>query len=78
MCICAGVWSTFLFKNFVQFLEEFNEMWRKLLDGIIWEFHYQIKFLLDDKIKEPQQNMVCITYSVWSLQFEILNFNPNT
>ena len=36
-------------------------MWRKLLDEIIWEFHYQSKFVLDNKIKEPQQKMVRIT-----------------
>ena len=44
-------------------------MWRKLLDWIIWEFHYQIKFVLDDEphddeTKEAQQKMVCITYTV--------------
>ena len=39
-------------------------MWRKLLDGIIWEFHYQIEFVLDDETKEAQQKMVCITYTV--------------
>ena len=27
-------------------------MWRKLLDGITWEFHYQIEFVLNDKIKK--------------------------
>ena len=49
---------------FIQFLEEFNEMWRKLLDGIIWELHYEIKFVLDDEKEEPQQKMVCITSAV--------------
>ena len=58
MCKCV---EHILFNNFVQFLEEFNEMWRKLLDEIIWEFHYQSKFLLDDKKEETQQKMVCIT-----------------
>ena len=57
MCMCKCV-RHILFNTFVQFLEVFNEMWRKLLDGIIWEFQYQIKFVLDDKIKEPQQKMV--------------------
>ena len=53
-----------LFNTFVQFLEVFNEMWRNLLDEIIWEFHYQITFELDDKIKESRQKMVCIKYAV--------------
>ena len=47
-----------MFNTFVQFLKEFNETWRKLLDEIIWEFQYQIKFVLDDKKQEPQQKMV--------------------
>ena len=64
MCVHISVWSTFLFNTFVQFLKEFTEMWRKLLDEIIWEFHYQIKFLLDDNKEEPQQKMVCITNAV--------------
>ena len=53
-------------NTFVQFLEEFNEMWRTFLDEIIWEFNYQIKFVLDDKkeVKEPQQKTVYITYAV--------------
>ena len=59
-----NVWSTFLFNTFVKLLEEFNEMWKKLLDELIWEFHYQIEFVLDDKIKEPQQKMVCITHAI--------------
>ena len=63
MCKCV--------EHIFQFLEEFNEMWRKLLDEIIWDFQYQIKFVLDDKMKEPQQKMVCI------MQFEIFNFNPH-
>ena len=64
--ICTSVWSTFLFTTFVQFLEEFNEIWRKLLDVIIWEFHYQIKVVSDDKTRKPvsQQKMVCITHAV--------------
>ena len=37
-------------------------MWRKLLDEIIWEFQYQIKFVLDGKIKEPQQIMVLVQH----------------
>ena len=55
-----------LFNTSIQFLEEFNEMWRKLLDWIIWEFQYQIEFVLDDEVKEPlpQRKMVCITFAV--------------
>ena len=43
-------------------------IWRlQLLDGIIWSSHFPIyiyKFKLDDKIKEPLQKMVCITYAI--------------
>ena len=60
-CECEG---TLLFKTVVQFLEEFNKMWRKLLDEIIWEFQYQMEFVLDDKLNKPQQKIVCIKYAV--------------
>ena len=73
VCACKCVEKIKLFFNtFVQFLEEFNEMWRKLLDGIIWELHF---LLLDDEMEEPfpQQNMVCITYAARDVYL-----NPHT
>ena len=32
--------------NIVQNLEEFNTTWRVLLDKIVWEFEYQIRYAL--------------------------------
>ena len=64
MCVDGSASVERTFNTFVQFLKEFNEMWRKLLDGIIWEFQYQIEFVLDDKLNEPQQKKVCIKYAV--------------
>ena len=32
---------------FVQVLNKFKEIWRELLDELVWEFQYQIEFEMD-------------------------------